>query len=168
VFPYRHRLEMTVTLTPEFLTVETTVHAQDAVPLSFGFHPYFGIPGLPRAQWQVELPAMRKLVLNERGIPTGQEEVFERFSGPLGERVFDAGFRTLDPQPKFVLAGAGRLIAVEFLQGYPYAQVFAPNGKDFIALEPMTAPTNALVSGDGLRIVEAGKRFRAAFRVGVN
>ena len=45
------------------------------------------------------------------------------------------------------IAGGGRRISVEFLAGYRYAQVFAPKGKDFVALEPMTAPTNALVSG---------------------
>ena len=31
--------------------------------------------------------------------------------------------------------------------GYPYAQVYAPADDDVIALEPMTSPTNALVTG---------------------
>jgi aldose 1-epimerase len=56
---------------------------------------------------------------------------------------------------------------VTFLEGFPYAQVFAPKGKDFIALEPMTAPTSALTSGHGLNIVEPGKELRASFRVSV-
>ena len=36
-----------------------------------------------------------------------------------------------------------------------------------VALEPMMTPSNALVSGRGLRVVEAGGTFRAAFRIGV-
>jgi hypothetical protein len=32
----------------------------------------------------------------------------------------------------------------------------------------MTAPTNALASGRGLRVVEPGGRFRAAFRIRVD
>ena len=49
----------------------------------------------------------------------------------------------------------------------PCAQVFAPRGKDYIAFEPMTAPTNALVSGRSMRLVAPGEMFRAAFRIGI-
>src|SRR5579863_90350 len=79
VFPFRHCLEMTVRLRPEGLTVETTLvaGADGPVPVSFGFHPYFGIPGLPRAQWRLTLPAMRRLACDERGIPSGGEEPVE-------------------------------------------------------------------------------------------
>ena len=56
---------------------------------------------------------------------------------------------------------------MEFVEGYRYAQVFAPKDQQFIALEPMTAPTNALISGKGLSVVKAGGTFRAIFRVNV-
>jgi len=169
VFPFRHRLEMTVTLRPDGLTVETTLVAgsDGPVPVSFGFHPYFGIPGLPRAQWRLTLPAMRKLVSDERGIPSGAEAPFAAFDAALGAADFDDGFVVLEERPRFSLAGAGRRITVEFLAGYRYAQVFAPKDKDYIAIEPMTAATNALASGRGLRLVEPGERFRAVFGVTV-
>jgi len=170
VFPYRHRLEMTVMLRPEGLTVETTLVAgsDGAVPVSFGFHPYFGIPGLPRAQWRLTLPAMSRLLSDERGIPSGGEEPIGAFDSQLGETDFDDGFVVLEERPAFSLAGAGRRITVEFLAGYRYAQVFAPKDKDYVAIEPMTAPTNALASGRGLKLVEPGQRFRAAFGVTVD
>src|SRR5271155_2567767 len=170
VFPFRHRLEMTVTLRPDGLTVETILVAgsDGPVPVSFGFHPYFGIPGLPRAQWRLTLPAMRRLASDERGIPSGAEEPFAAFDSQLGETDFDDGFAVLEERPVFSLAGAGRRITVEFLAGYRYAQVFAPKDKDYIAIEPMTAATNALASGRGLKLVEPGGRFRAAFGVTVN
>ena len=41
------------------------------VPLSFGFHPYLALPGVARERWQVALPAREKLLLDERGLPTG-------------------------------------------------------------------------------------------------
>jgi aldose 1-epimerase len=66
------------------------------------------------------------------------------------------------------LSGGGLAIAVELLSGYGYAQVFAPAGASFVALEPMTAPANALASGSGLRIVEPGGRFEAAFRIRID
>ncbi|HVP45938.1 MAG TPA: aldose 1-epimerase [Bryobacteraceae bacterium] len=167
VFPFRHTVEMNATLRPNDLTIATTVRAVDAVPVSFGFHPYFGIAGVPRSAWKLELPAMRRIVLDSRGIPTGEEAPFDHFDGLLGDSIFDAGFRVLDDRPQFALSGGARRITVEFLENFPYAQVFAPKGKDFVALEPMTARTNALVSGQALRLVEPGQQLTAAFRVRV-
>jgi len=170
VFPFPHDLEMTVTLRPEGLSVETTLVAgsDGPVPVSFGFHPYFGIPGLARAQWRLTLPAMRRLVSDERGIPSGEEYPVEAFDSPLGAIDFDDGFAVLEERPRFSLAGAGLRITLEFLAGYRYTQVFAPKDKDYVAIEPMTAPTNALVSGQGLRLVEPGERFRAAFHIRID
>jgi galactose mutarotase-like enzyme len=81
--------------------------------------------------------------------------------------VFDDGFDALAAPARFHLAGAGREIAVEFLEGYPCAQVFAPRAGQFICFEPMTAPANALCSGSGLRLIEAGERHRASFSIAV-
>jgi len=169
VFPYPHRLELTVMLRSDSLTVETTLVAggDGPVPVSFGFHPYFGIPGLPRSQWRLSLPAMRRLEADERGIPNGREGPAETFDAALGETHFDDGFVVLEERPAFSLEGAGRRITVEFLAGYRYAQIFAPRDKAYVAIEPMTAPTNALVSGRDLRLVNPGERSRAAFGITV-
>ena len=58
-------------------------------------------------------------------------------------------------------------MTVEFLSGYAFAQVFAPAGKEFVALEPMTAPTSALTTGRSLPLAGPGERFSAAFRIRV-
>jgi len=170
VFPFPHRLEMTVTLRADALTVGTTLLAgsDGPVPVSFGFHPYFGIPGLPRAQWRLTLPAMRKLATDDHGIPSGTEGPFAAFDSSLGEVEFDDGFQVPGEHAAFSLSGAGRRITVEFLEGYGFAQIFAPRGKAYIAIEPMTAATNALVSGRGLKLVGPSERYRAAFRLTVS
>src|SRR5262245_59664571 len=167
VFPFRHRLELAAALEPDGLTVETTLEAgaDGPVPVSFGFHPYLGLEGLPRAQWRLRLPAMRRLVLDRRAIPTGEEEAFPGLDGPLGELDFDDGFALLEARASFSLAGARPRLSVDLLEGYPYAQVFAPRREAYVALEPMTAPTGALASDRGLRVVPPGGRFRAAFQI---
>ena len=108
---------------------------------------------------------MRRILLDARGIPTGGQEPFGPIDAVLGETNFDDGFAVMGAQPSFSLFGAGRRLTVTFLEGFPYAQVFAPKDKDFIALEPMTAPTSALTSGQGLQVVEPGAALRASFRV---
>ena len=51
--------------------------------------------------------------------------------------------------------------------GRPAAQLFAPPSVDVVCPEPMTAPTDALRSGRGLRLVQPGRRFSAQFSVEV-
>ena len=142
--------------------------SEGPVPVSFGFHPYFGFAEPSRASWHLELPAMRKLLLDRRGIPTGEEERFAGFNDELGDNSFDDGFALTEERTTFSVAGANYKIRVELLAGYQYAQVFAPKDKDFIALEPMTAPASALARGRGLRFVSPGERFQAVFRIGVD
>jgi galactose mutarotase-like enzyme len=168
VFPFSHRVEMDVTL-DEGLTIAVSVVATaGAVPVSFGFHPYFGLSDVPRADWHLRLPAMEKLTLDPRGIPTGARAPFAGRNDVLVDTVYDDGF-ALDRNPaRLALSGGGRMVAVEFLQGFPFAQVYAPKGQDLVALEPMTAPTNALVGGKDLPIVKPGERFTAKFRVTVS
>jgi aldose 1-epimerase len=169
VFPFPHRLEMMATLRPDGLTVETTVAADGTrpVPVSFGFHPYLRLPGVPRDEWLIALPGMRHLLLDAHGLPTGLDEGFPPLVAPLGRRSYDDGFAEVADRSSFSLMDGSRRITVESLRGFPFAQVFAPPGEDFVAFEPMTATTNALVTGQGLRVVEPGETFSAAFRIGV-
>ena len=44
--------------------------------------------------------------------------------------------------------------------------MFAPPGAEFVCLEPMTAPGNALVDG-GYALAPPGTPFTATFRLGV-
>jgi hypothetical protein len=67
----------------------------------------------------------------------------------------------------FSIAGNGYSIVIEFKNGFPFAQIFAPKDKEFIAIEPMTAATNALCSGEGLRVIAPGEQFTAPFRIKV-
>jgi aldose 1-epimerase len=108
-----------------------------------------------------------RALLDERGIPTGSEEPAEVSPGPLGTRGYDDLFTALTEPPRLALEGGGRRIELEFGEGYPMAQVYAPPEEQFICFEPMTAPTNALRSGAGLRRVAPGREFTAGFSIAV-
>lgn len=169
LFPFEHELVTETVLVDDGLSYETTLRATgaDPVPVSFGYHPYLVLPDVPREEWLLELPVRRRLVLDERGLPTGEVEDVEEPAAPLGRRTFDDGYLDVPDGAAFVLAGGGRRVAIVFGAGYPCAQVYAPPDQDLIAYEPMTAPTNALVTGEGLRIVAPGESFTAAFRLEV-
>jgi galactose mutarotase-like enzyme len=169
VFPFEHDVEMTATLDGLGLTVETAVIATGAtrVPVSFGFHPYIGIPGLRREQWQLTLPELEGIVLDERLLPVGERTALPPYDERLADLDFDHGFAFVTANPTMSIAGNGRRVGIDFLEGFPYAQIYAPPGHDYISLEPMTAPANALVSHESLPVVEPGGRFAATFRLRV-
>ena len=165
-FPFPHVVAMEVALGAGAARWTTTVSATGdvEVPIAFGYHPYLRLPGVPRAEWEVELPRARHLRLDERMLPTGEAEEVAPLRGPLGQRTLDDAY-ALDGPARFALRGGGREVVVTFDEGYPFAQVIAPPGDEVVCFEPMTAPANALVSGWGLRSVAPGRRFVATFTV---
>ena len=169
LFPFQHDVEYALTVGAHRLDLSITVRAtgSDPVPLAFGFHPYLTLPGIPREQWTIELPAMRRLILDEQQIPRERGEPLQGGRFTLATRTFDDGFEAVSPTARFA-ADAGRRLEVLFLDGYSCAQVFAPPGSQFICFEPMTAPANALRSGQGLRLLAPDDQFRARFAIRVS
>jgi galactose mutarotase-like enzyme len=167
-FPFPHEIRLEAALAENALSITTTIRptGEVAVPISFGYHPYFRLPGVARSEWLVEIPVRERLTLDERMLPTGERLPVQIGAGPLGSRTFDDAYLAPPGSAPLVLAGGGRRIEVSFGPGYPYAQVYAPDDDDVIALEPMTAPTNALVTGGPeLPLVEPGGSFDATFTI---
>ena len=148
-FPFPHVLTQEVTLADRTLTIETTVMPTTAasVPLCFGYHPYLTIPDVPRAEWTLTTPSMRRLPVDNRGIPTGEHEDWNGATEPLESVAYDDGFDEVPEGAVFSLAGGDRRIDVTFEKGYPAAQLFAPRNDDVVGIEPMAAPTDALRRG---------------------
>jgi aldose 1-epimerase len=168
-FPFPHLVEIEATLVEGSLEIATSVTATGdvAVPIAFGFHPYLRLPGVPRAEWVLAAPVHQRIVLDARGLPTGETEATAIEPGPLGERTYDDAFTAPPPGTAFVLSGPDRRLELRLDSGYPFTQIFAPADTDAVAIEPMTAPTNALLSGAELTFVPPGETFGAAFAIQV-
>jgi galactose mutarotase-like enzyme len=167
-FPFPHLLALTVRLSGRALTVRTTVTptGNQPVPLCFGFHPYLQLPGVPRDQWIIETPPMRRLHLDGQGLPTGETTPQPAVNEPLGDKAFDDAYDEVADGAVFAVSGGGRRIEVHFDQGYPAAQIFAPLSEDVVCFEPMTAPTDALCRG-GYQAAQPGESAVAQFSIRV-
>jgi galactose mutarotase-like enzyme len=168
-FPFQHTVTLDIRLDPAGLEIATTVRATGSapVPIAFGFHPYLRLPGVDRREWEITLPERRHLELDHRAIPTGRGTLEPATTFALGGRAFDDGYDDVSDGARFAARAPGRSVAVTLVDGYPAAQLFSPAGAQFICFEPMTAPTNALRSGRGLRVVLPGDAFTAVFRIDV-
>jgi aldose 1-epimerase len=170
-FPFPHRVAIEAVLSRATLTISTVVEPSGdvEVPISFGYHPYLRLPGVERADWRIEIPVCERLVLDADELPTGEREPAHLEDGPLGPRTFDDEFVAPEGSAPMAIEGGSRRIEVALLSGYPYTQVYAPADDDVVALEPMTAPTDALIAaGPELPLVAPGDTFRAEFSITVS
>jgi galactose mutarotase-like enzyme len=160
-FPFPHELEIDARVSERGLQVAMSPRptGRRAVPVSFGCHPYFKAERTAR----LRVPACRHLELDERGIPTGRSDRRPAQELGVAERPLDDHY-ALGRDRTFVLHRRKLDVEIRFGPTYPYAQLFAPPGKRFVAVEPMTAPTDALVTG-AAPLVKPGTTFRAVFVV---
>jgi aldose 1-epimerase len=162
-FPFPHRVELKVTARDARLTMGATVipTGRRPVPIAFGWHPYLRLPTTGRSTWRLRLPTRNHLALDGRGIPTGASNPEPAEAAPIGRRTFDDLYR-LGRQRRLALEADSAAIELHCAENYPFAQVWVPPGRPFAALEPMAAPTNALVAGT-TPFVPRGEAFTATF-----
>lgn len=166
-FPFPHSLSVEYLLEPSRLSITTTLSATASlpVPVSFGWHPYFALPDTRRDGWTLELPDRFQLELDQQQLPTGEERFEPAATISLAGRAFDDGYR-LGAGGEFALSDGNDRIVVGFDDTYTHAQVYAPIASNLVALEPMTAATDALSRGE-TRFVAPGEQFRATFTISI-
>ncbi len=178
-FPFPHTLTLTHSLSDGRLTIrlQVTNQAQQPLPLSMGFHPYFRVPGGDRDHCQVNLPVRSKLKLGPEMLPTGEMEAWDADSTfGLAGRSFDDGFtdlvRTASGDAVFHAEGGGRFLEVGFGPRFRVAVLYAPPDHPYLCFEPMTAVTNAFNLAhegryDGLQEILPGESWEERFWVRV-
>jgi galactose mutarotase-like enzyme len=165
-FPFPHRLEVAAAAGESKLTIATTLTptGKRSVPAAFGWHPYLRLPGASRRHWRLRLPDRTHLTLDRFGIPTGEVSSEGPEAEPIGGRTFDDLYALGRGRRLAVETDATTAIELHCGVGYPFAQVWVPPGRPFVALEPMTTATNALVEGRA-PLVRPGDRFTARFEL---
>ena len=138
------------------------------MPLCFGYHPYLRLPGVPRAEWVLETPTMRHLLVDDWGLPTGCARGVDRLGGAAGATPqYDDGFDQVPDGAVFAISGGGRRVEVTFVKGYPAAQLFAP-GKRRRRRHRADDRADRRAAPGHYRFAAAGKPETAAFSIRVD
>lgn len=176
-FPFAHVFSITYRLRDGALEVETRIDnkSASAMPVSLGYHPYFKMGDTPREQWTVDLPASTRYQLTERLIPSGVTEknpypATIALKDTLLDDVFGGLKRDADGFARITVRAAAQSLAIEYGPGYEVAVVYAPKGRDFLCVEPMTSITNAFNAAaagwyKGLPTIAAGQTWSAVYRI---
>ncbi|HEY7483020.1 MAG TPA: aldose 1-epimerase family protein [Streptosporangiaceae bacterium] len=173
---YPFRLDLTVEYALEAASGLTVrLSAENAgtgpAPYAHGTHPYLTM-GRPVDECEVSLPGDRYLPADDRGIPTGPPEAvagtpydFRTRRGLGATRINnaytglarDAAGRTWTR-----LSAAGRTVALWADTAHPWLQVYTADDvpgerrRAGLAVEPMTCPPNAFVTGEDVIDLKPG------------
>ena len=157
------------------VTVMARNRGSHAAPYGTGSHPYLTVRTASVDGCELTLPAESWLPLDDRGIPSGPPEPVKgteydfRQPRAIGATRLDHALTGLsrggDGRAWVYLAAdgeAGPRVGLWAGEGYRWLQVFTadPLGPDrrrkAVAVEPMTCPPNAFVTGDDLLVLEPG------------
>jgi aldose 1-epimerase len=147
-----------------------------AAPYGTGSHPYLTVRAPSVDDCQLTVPAARWLPMDDRGIPSGPAapvtDTAYDFRRPrvIGGTQLDHALTGLERDAEgrawaqlAADGGSGARLGLWAGPGYRWLQVFTGDSlgperrRKAVAIEPMTCPPNAFVTGDDLVVLEPGQ-----------
>jgi aldose 1-epimerase len=166
------------------VTVTAANRGLQAAPYGTGSHPYLAAGPGPVDEWELTVPAGSWLPLDDRGIPCGPAHDVDgtpydfRRPRAIGTTQLDHALTRLSHDGDgrawtCLTSGPGGRVSLWAGPGYGWLQVFTGDtlGPDrrrrAVAVEPMTCPPNAFVTGDDLLVLEPGETVSRSWGVRV-
>ncbi len=183
-YPFRLDLEVTYQLSgDEGLTMRVTARNAGTRPAPYGTgsHPYLTAGAPVVDECELTLPVAEWLPADNRGIPAGPPQDVAgtgfdfRAARQVGTVTLDHAFTGLDRDEagrawaRLTSNGAGAALWAD--QGYRWLQVFTGDTlggarrRRAVAIEPMTCPPNAFVTGTDLLVLEPGETVTHAWGI---
>lgn len=163
-YPYLIDTTVEYALTPDGIDVSHTLtnRSTTSAPVALGTHPFVTIGDVDPHDLVLRIPAETAFDTDDRMLPTGTRpaDAALREGVRLGDVTLDTGFTDLarDPDGRVhhsLTAPDGRRVTLWQGEGFDYVQVYTtpayPGQSLAVAIEPMTAPADALNSGLGIR-----------------
>lgn len=183
-YPFSLALRIRYELVARGLTVRTSLTniGKDPCPAGAGFHPYLSCGDAEVDASRLSVPADEYLQTDARGLPVGRAPVegtpFDfRRSRPVGAARIDHGFtglsRGADGRARVELESGDqrRRISLWLDESYQYVQLFTgdtlPEAQRRlgVAVEPMTCPANAFVTGEAIHVLEPGQTWQSEWGI---
>ncbi len=183
-YPWRLALGVTYELGPDGLRVTLMAEnrSHEPAPFGTGSHPYVTLGGVIDGA-SLTIPAGRRLLTDDRGLPIADESVsgtaFDFTDGRrIGTTQLDTAFLDLarddDGLARSTLADpdSERHVTVWVDHTFGYLMVYtgdtlepASRRRRGVAIEPMTCPPNALATGTDVIRLEPGASWRGSWGI---
>lgn len=171
-YPFRLHIRLRYTLDSKGFQLDLQIEncGTAAAPYSVGWHPYFRLTEGNADLLKLVIPAERYVETDEKLIPNGRllpvEDSSLDFRRPraIGARQLDHGFA--NPAGYMECSDENMKIRIEQSPLFAYSQVFVPPVRSSVALEPISAATDAFNKPElGLRVLPPGKSEKGRIAV---
>jgi aldose 1-epimerase len=184
-YPFTLRFDVDYRVSTAGLTIRTTATnlGEQAAPYGAGHHPYVTV-GTLIDQALLKMPALMRLELNDRLIPTGRVlpntgTAYDFLElRPIGSLKMDTAFVNLVADSDGLIRvhlqapGGDPRVTLWMEPVYPFLMVYTPDAipdrsrrRRSIAIEPMSCAPNAFRSGDGLIVLQPGESWRGSWGI---
>ncbi len=173
-YPFPFQFQYTYTLTDSG-TLEVTFEALNTgvgpLPFACGWHPYFSFPDTTVADLEINFKPISRFLSDSQMIPLKEENLIGKQQFKFSTDKIDHVFR-LEPmeihRTEFIdTKHQKRLILEQSSILFPFLVVFQPEGFSSVAIEPMTANTDAFNTGDGLIELAPSEAFSGQIRLSI-
>ena len=164
-FPFKYSISLKYVLSNRALELNVKIENKDqnAFPFSLGWHPYFKTEDLQNTYLKIK--SSKKLRVNDKMIPIGEENHDWNGFVKIEDKAFDdcfvlnsnnAELKTTEYQLEF-----------HFSTDENYLQIYTPNDRKSIAIEPQTAPANSFNSKIGLKILKPNEKYCLKWKINI-
>jgi galactose mutarotase-like enzyme len=185
-YPYSVSLRVEYRLGRDGLQVSSvaTNLGTDTAPFGLGFHPYLRAAAGPIDGCVLRLPATQRLVLDDRGLPTGDARPvagteFDFTVGrTIGPTSLDTAYQGLERDSggrawsSLEDPASGRVVTQWMDERFSHLMCYTGDTlsnhderRRALAIEPMTCAPDALRSGRGLIVLEPGQHWEGTWGV---
>tara|TARA_R110001583_G_scaffold34847_1_gene116563 strand:+ start:5773 stop:6687 length:915 start_codon:yes stop_codon:yes gene_type:complete len=158
-FPFQYQLDITYTFSKNALRLDFKVinTGKQEFPFGIGWHPYFNAKNLTSSN--LNFNGDKKYFLNNQMIP--QQEIQLPFKTPLTleDTFLDDCFLIKKPEATFKCDAYKIEIDFTSETEKSYLQVYTPDTRDCIAIEPMTCAPNSFNNKNGLLTLKPTKTY---------
>ncbi|MEM8777804.1 MAG: aldose epimerase [Cyanobacteria bacterium P01_G01_bin.49] len=155
-YPFEFQLKFTYELDGKNLRIhqEYSNLSEEVMPFSFGFHPYF--LAQDKTKLELDIPSSSYQVQQTK-------EVFPYQGGfDFTNDEIDVGFQSLTRSSASMIdRQRGFKITLNWSDSYSTFVFWTVKGKDYVCLEPWSAPRNAITTGEQLTQLEPGATCEA-------
>lgn len=173
-YPFPFIFRYTYTLLNEG-GLEITFYAQNtgitSMPFACGWHPYFSFPNTTVADLSIKFHPISRFLSDSQMIPLKEENLNGQTQFIFSQEKVDHVFR-LEPMERHLTEFIDHkhkcsLFMEQSSVQFPFLVVFQPEGYTSVAIEPMTANTDAFNTGDGLIELESKEAFSGQIRLSI-
>ena len=171
-FPFQFRLTYILT---DSGALEVIFEAQNtgtsAMPFACGWHPYFHFPDTEVEDLEITFKPISRFLSDSQMIPLKEENLNGKQAFKFSQDQIDHVFR-LEPhqvhRTEFIDTKHEKSLILEQSSiQFPFLVVFQPEGYHSVAIEPMTANTDAFNTGDGLIELAPSEAFSGQIRLSI-